>query len=105
MQLDNTLLKQLLFWLIGGGGSGAVVYWLTEQMTLDDPWQPQAKRTLSIVLSILLSWAAYAVATVAFNYLEQPVGWQAWAEALVAVAGFTFTASQVIHGQRQLRSQ
>ena len=101
MDVDSTLLMQFLFWIAGGVGSGAVAYWLFENVSALKALSPKPKRAASLALSAGIAMAAFAAA-VGLGYFDVPVGWQGWLESLFAVAFVAVGGSQLIHGARKL---
>ena len=102
MEIDSTLLRQLLFWVIGGG-AGAITFFVMENW-VPESWSAEAKRYLSLALAAVLAMAAFS-ASVALGYLPRPETAQGWVESLFSV-GFVATGlSQVIHGRVKLRQR
>lgn len=101
MDIDNTLLQQFLFWVVGGVGAGVVVYFLFENVQPLASLQPKHKRYASVALSAVVAMAAFA-ACVGLGYFDTPSGWQGWLEGLFAVAFVAVGGSQLLHGNRKL---
>jgi len=102
--MDNVnfeLLKLALFWLVGGGGSAVATYFAVERIRPLAELQSEYKRWVSLGLAAVLSMAAYAGA-VGLNYVDAPIGWQAWLESLFAVGGLSAGLGQLIHGRAKL---
>ena len=100
--IDPTLLKQILFYLIGPG-AGVVTFWLMDRYA-PDGWTSEIKRYVALALAAVLAMGAYA-ASVGLTYLPQPETVQSWIEALFAVAGVSIGLSQGIHGFARLRNR
>lgn len=101
MDIDTTLLKQFLFWIVGGVGAGALTYYIFENVTKLDNLLPKYKRYGSLITAALLATGAYA-ASVGLGYFPNPAGWQGWLESLFAVAFVAIGGSQWLHGARKL---
>ena len=101
MDIDNTMLNQVLVWIVGGGGAAALTYYIFENVKKLDTLTPLYKRFASLVVAAVLAVGAYA-ASVGLAYVVTPVGWQGWLEALFAVAFVAVFGSQGIHGARKL---
>ncbi len=101
METDTTLLKQVLLWIVGGGGAMVIVYFVFEHSVRLDVLSPMLTRFASIVLAALLASLAFVV-TVVLNYTPDPVGWQGWLEGLFAVAFVAVGGSQWLHGAKKL---
>lgn len=101
MDLDTSLLKQFLFWIVGGVGAAAITYYVFENVSTLADLNPKVKRYLSLAVAAALAMAAFA-GSVGLGYFEIPVGWQGWLEALFAVAFVAVGGSQWIHGSRKL---
>lgn len=101
MEVDISLWKQVLTWIITGPGSGAITFWLMEQFAGD--LRSDIKRYISLLLPGALAALFYIVFAVAFSYAEVPVGWKSWFETLFAVAAMAITTAQTIHGAKKLR--
>jgi len=96
-------LQQGLMWIIESGGAGVITYWLIENIAELRDMVSVWKRRVSLVLAAAIAMAAFAAA-VGLGYQTMPLGWQAWLEALAAVAGGAIGLSQLIHGERKLPS-
>ena len=97
----NDSLKTVLLWIIGGGGSAAVTFFLFENVAKLAALDPKPKRFASLGVSALLAMSAFSVA-VAMTYLPTPLDWRAWLESLFAVAFVAVGGSQWIHGAYRL---
>ena len=96
-------IQQVLVWVIESGGAGVLAYWLMENVAALRDMVSVWKRRVSLALAAGIAMAAFA-ASVGLSYQAAPVGWQAWFEALAAVAGVAVGLSQFIHGERKLPS-
>ena len=101
MDIDQTLLKQVLVWIVGGGGAAALTFYVFENVKKLAALAPKPKRYASLGIAAVLAVVAYA-ATVGLNYSDAPAGWQGWLEALFAVAFVAVFGSQGLHGMRKL---
>jgi len=95
------MLEQVLTWIIGGGGAGALTFLLMEKVP--EEWTSEAKRYLSIGLAFVFAVAAFGL-SVLFKYTPKPETWQAWIEACFAVGFVACGLSQAIHGAKHLRA-
>jgi len=93
-------LSQWLLWIVGGGGSAVITYWLMEHLPIE-ALSPELKRYLSLALAAILACLAFA-ASVGLDYRNDPGTTQAWVEALFTVAFVAVTGSQAIHGRLRL---
>jgi len=103
LQIDTSLLSQVLTWFVSGGGAGIVAYFLMEKVRPLAELTSELKRYVSLSLAAVLGMAAFSIG-VALGYTEQPATAQAWAEALFAVAFIATNLGQIIHGRKRLRS-
>ena len=101
METDTTLLRQVLFWIVGGGGAMGIVYLVFENWAELDVLSPKQKRYSSILAAALLASLAFIVSVV-LNYTPDPQGWQGWLEGLFAVAFVAVGGSQWLHGFKRL---
>jgi len=102
MDIDTTLLQQVLSWVVAGGGAGIVTYFAMENWVPDDLLSHEGKRYLSLALAAVLAMAAFSL-SVLLGYQPDPTTVQGWAESLFAVAFVATGLSQVIHGRMKLR--
>ena len=98
--VDPTLLKTVLFYLIGPG-AGVAVFWLMGKLPLDS-WSSEAKRYVSLAGAGGLAMVAYWLSVV-LAYLPTPETIQGWVEMLFAVGGVAVGLSQALHGRVYLR--
>jgi ABC-type dipeptide/oligopeptide/nickel transport system permease subunit len=94
-------LKELLAWVISGGGAGVFAYFLIERIAALKALAPEPKRYVAIALSGVLAVGAWFIAA-AMGYAAWPVGANAWIEQLFSVATYAFALSQIIHGAAKL---
>lgn len=102
MNVDSTLLSQVLTWLVSSGGAGVAAYFLMEKVRLLAALAPEPKRYVSLALAAVIAMAAFS-ASVGLGYAPVPSGAQAWGEALFAVAFVATNLGQIIHGRAKLR--
>jgi len=102
VEFDNTLLRQALTWIVGGGGAAAVTYWLLENVSLLVNLSSEYKRYVSIALVVLFAWAAYGL-SIAMTYEPKPGDFRELVESLVAIGGLALGIGQVVHGRLKLR--
>lgn len=95
-------LNEFLTWIIGGGGAGALAYWLMERVPALRDLSSEWKRYISLALAGLLSAGAFA-ASVGLGYVANPGDWQGWIESIFAVVAVGVGLSQIIHGRLKLR--
>ena len=90
-------------WLMAlmSGGSGAVVYWLMENVAWLARLRPDHKRYASLALSVALPILAW-LAALALRYVPAPETWQAAIETIFALAAGALLVGQGLHGARQL---
>jgi hypothetical protein len=101
---DDEALKMALLWIVGGGGAGAIAYWLMGNVSWLGDLASDKKRYVALGLSGLLAWLALGAA-VGLEYLPDPGSGQAWLEQLFAIAFAAVATSQSVHGWRQLRAE
>ena len=94
-------LREALVWVIGGGGSAIVAYWLMER-EIFLKYSAELRRYAALALSALLAWAAYG-ASIGMNYLDAPTDWRGWLERLFAIGFVAVIGSQGAHGRLKLR--
>lgn len=106
--------RDLLIYLISGGGSAVIVSWfmdtplglrIRERITaLLAPWLGvrEFSRYLAIVLTTGVALAAYCLAAAA-GYVPWPADAIGWSDLILELAGIAFTGSQIIHGATSLR--
>lgn len=102
MEVDFTLLSQVLVWITCGGGAGTIAYFLMEKVRPLAELSAEGKRYTSLGLAAILAMAAFALG-VFLGYEPYPINPQMWAEGLFAVAFVATSLSQVIHGRVKLR--
>ena len=90
-------------WLMAlmSGGSGAVVYWLMENVAWLAGLRPDLKRYASLALSMLIPVLAW-LAVLGLGYAPVPETWQAAIETIFALAAGALLVGQGLHGARQL---
>ena len=93
-----------LSWLFSGPGAGAASFFLMEKIPALANLSAELKRYVSMALAAVIAMAAFSVAVV-LEYQPSPAGWQAWLEALFAVAGVAVGIGQMIHGRVKLRNR
>lgn len=101
MDVDTSLLQQVLAWIVAGGGAGIITFFVMENW-IPKTLSAEAKRYISLALAAVVAMAAFAGA-VRLGYLADPVTVQGWAESLFSVAFVATGLSQVIHGRAKLR--
>jgi hypothetical protein len=107
MEIDTSLLLQVLTWVLSGGGAGVITYLLIEKAL--DKWPAFAnldgeyKRYVAFALSVLIAWGAFAI-TVAMDYLPSPGSTKEWVEQVFAIGLVAVTTSQTIHARVKLRN-
>ena len=101
MDVDVSLLKQALSWIVAGGGAGIITYFVMENW-IPKTLSAEAKRYVSLAMAAVVAMAAFAGA-VGMKYLADPVTVQGWTESLFSVAFVATGLSQVIHGRAKLR--
>lgn len=106
--------KDLLTYLISGGGAAVVVAWWMDtpvgrrfREKVSEVLSPvlgprEFSRYLALFLSVAVSLAAYCLAAWA-GYVEWPRGAIGWSDLILRLAGLAFSGSQVIHGATVLR--
>ncbi len=100
-------LKELLVWLISGGGAGVLAYWVISQIDASGglaSWTKEAVRYLSLAGAGLFAVLA-SIGGMALGYWAWPVGATAWVETLFSVIAVAVGLSQVLHGALKLRGQ
>jgi hypothetical protein len=97
-------LQEFLIWIISGGGSGVIAYWLLERIGERVNIDAEIKRYLSLVLAGLVALGAY-MAGIGIGYEPQPDTARAWVEAIFSVIAVAIGLSQAIHGALRLRNR
>ena len=98
---DDEALRMALLWVVGGGGAGAIAYWLLGNVAWLGALASDKKRYAALGLSALLAWLAFA-ASVGLEYLPDPGSGKVWLEQLFSIAFAAIITSQGVHGWRQL---
>ena len=115
MMIENGLLKALLSNIIFGGAAGVAVWRFVESKAgrkLRDglaAWlgyfglePPEVTRYLTMVLSVLVSLAAYSVALM-FAFVPNPGNVEGWLNLILQLFGAVYAMSQVCHARRKTR--
>ena len=92
-------LRELLAWLIGGGGAGVVAYWIVNAWFAN--LNPEPKRYAAMALTGVLAALAFFV-TVQIGYAPRPETWLAWVEQVFSVIAVALGLNQVIHARVSL---
>jgi len=103
MEIDTSLLAQVLTWFVSGGGAAAAAYFLLEKVEWFKKKTPEGKRYWSLGLASGFAVAAY-IAFVFIGYQPMPETVRGWIEALFAIAFTAVTGSQTLHGRFKLRA-
>jgi hypothetical protein len=98
--MDSPILAQVLVWVVSGGGSTVVTYWVMEEL-MEPDMSPKTRRYASLAMAIAIAWAAVLIAT-GMGYREGFADWRAVIEELFAVAFLAVGGSQWLHGKRRL---
>jgi len=94
-------LKDILSWLVSGGGAAVVAYFLIAKIKFFWQFEGDTKRYIAFALSGGIAVAAWLVLALGTETL--PVGnWWVWAQKLVLVFTTSFSLSQLIQAP-QLR--
>ena len=96
-------LKELLAWVVSGGGAAIIAYYAIERIPFLMALLPEQKRLVAIALPASLAIGAW-FAMAAMLYEPWPVGVYAWIEKLFLIGTSAFTLSQIIHGRAKLPS-
>jgi hypothetical protein len=102
MNIDFTLLKEILIWIVTGGGAGTLAFFLIDRVPVLARLGSERKRYVSLALAAILAMGA-TIGAIALGYTPQPGDVKGWIETLFAVAFVAVSASQVIHGRVSLR--
>jgi len=95
-----TELREILVW-VTTAGAGVLAYWLVEEIEWLARLSPKAKRFASFGLTAAIALAAWGI-QLAMAYVQAPVGWRAWVEAIVSIAAASIVVAQGVHGVRDL---
>lgn len=104
LEINMDLIKLVLFYVIGGGGSAAFSFWAMTKIKAQKDLGAEGNRYLSIAISAATGIAAF-VAAVFLSYLPMPATPQDWLEAVFAAGFIAGGGSQAIHGRAKLRGQ
>ena len=96
-------LREILVWIVGGGGAAGVAYWLMERITLPE-FSSEHRRYISLALAAVLGGLAF-VASVGLGYRPMPANAQGWLESLFSVAFVAVAGGQALHGRLRLREK
>ena len=97
-------LKELLSWVVSGGGAALVAYFLIEKLPVLAALNPEPKRYVAFVLSAALAIGAW-FGMAGMLYEPWPMTTYAWIEKLVFIGTSAFTLSQIIHAKRKLAAK
>ena len=102
--MQDETLKQVIAWVLTGGGAGALALWVMDHLTLTR-WNDEQKRWLSWVLGAafaLLAWGG----EIAMLWVKPPVDWREGISQAATVIGVAFMASQLGHARmKQARAR
>ena len=114
--IESGLLKVLLLDVIFGGAAGVVVWRFVESRACQKlrdrlaarlgyfGLEPsEVTRYLVMVLSVLVSLAAYGVA-LAFAFVPNPGTAEGWLNLILQLFGTAYAMSQVLHARRKTRT-
>jgi hypothetical protein len=96
-------LKEALVYLMSGG-TGAVVFWLMENVPFLKNLASDYKRYVSIALSAVLPVGAWLI-MLGMGYEQAPEAWQGWVERIFALIAAALIISQGLHGALRLRKR
>jgi len=82
-------------------GAGALAYYIVDRTRLN-LLPPFEKRLAAFIIAGLFA-VVFWMAQIAMLYAPEPMTWRAWIEGAVAVVCGAITASQIVHGARDLR--
>lgn len=95
-------LREVLAWVISGGGAAVLGYWLMEHIPALAELQSEWKRYVAYVLTAGIAIGAYMVEYI-FGYVQPPAPeWRAWVEVLFQVASVAVGLGQIIHARMKL---
>ena len=104
-------LVDFLIWIVTGGGSGAISYWLWGILERNfpkvDELSKEMKSYLTLGLGVLTAVVGY-VGQLAMNYIPMPETTTGWIEAVFAVVMIALPnliTSRLIHARKQLSKQ
>jgi len=94
-------LKELLTWVVSGGGAAIVAYLLIEEIPALAALNPEPKRYVAFALSAALAIGAW-FAMAGMLYEPWPLTVYEWIEKLVFIGTSAFALSQIIHAKAKL---
>lgn len=100
-------LKTALVWLAGGPGCGIAAWWIMNKIKWAASVGSEAKRLISIAMSIVIAEAAWLFLIFAAQ-AQKPKpedGWWGWAVQIFAIAGLAYISNQTAHGVKNLRDE
>ena len=102
--MQDETLKQVIAWVLAGGGAGALALWLMDHLNLG-AWNDEQKRWLSWGLSAAFALLAWGI-EIAMLWIRPPLDWREGISQAVTVIGVAFTASQLSHARmKQARAR
>ena len=93
--------REILVWLISGGGAGVLTFWLMDHVPALVRLPADRKRYASLALAMVLPVMAWLV-MVGMGYVAAPATSQAWVEQIFSLAAGALLVSQGMHGALRL---
>ena len=94
------ILKEFAAWVVSGPGAGALAYLLINKF--GERIEPEhTKRLVAVGLTAAIA-AVFAGFSVWMGYIPTPETAQGWVGLFASAWAVAFSASQVIHGERDL---
>ena len=106
--MDFTELGPVLVWIVAGGGSGLIAYWLWGRLetwfTKVEALNKELKRYLSLALTAAISVGAFGI-QLAMQYATVPASPEQWVEQIFSIVALAVVTALSIHGRKQLSKQ
>jgi len=97
-------LREFAVWLLTGGGSGAVVFWLMDNVPFLAGILPDYKRWATFALTAVVATGTWLFC-MWMGWVGVPASPQGWVESALSVIGTAIITGQVIHGATSLRKR
>jgi hypothetical protein len=96
-------LKEVLRWIVSGGGSGIIVYLVMAKIKWPETFPSEAKRYITIASTFVLAAICYALLVWA-GYDPVPQNGLEWVEHLWLVGTTAFGLAEMIHATIDLKA-
>ena len=99
---EELTLGALIAWLLSGGGSGVVAFFLMEKVKFLAGLAPDYKRYASLGITAAVALAAWGIG-LGMKYIPIPGDPRSWVESVFSIVAVAIAIAQTIHGATSLR--